>query len=69
MSSAPPSARLRQLMSIQDVAWELGVHRETVLRAIESGRLRATKPTGHRIVIRRADFESFVDSNPMGERS
>ena len=69
MSSAIVRARRRDLMTIRDAAGELGVHRETIVRAIETGRLRATKLTGHRFVIRRPDFEAFIDSNPMDGRS
>ena len=69
MSSAIVRARRRDLMTIRDAAGELGVHRETIVRAIETGRLRATKPTGHWFAIRRPDFEAFIDSNPMGGRS
>lgn len=50
----------REYLSQDEAAAILGVHRETVRRAIAAGRLRAHKPHHGRVYITRADLHAFA---------
>lgn len=56
--SVPPAAD--PVLSPREVAAELGVNYETVLRSIKRGELRAVK-RGNRFYIRRSALEAFLD--------
>ena len=50
-----------EILTVPEVCLILKVSRQTVIRWIKSGRLRAFKPGGGRVWrIRRADFDEFV---------
>lgn len=50
----------RDLLTVQEAADYLGVHHQTVRQYVTAGRLRATRPGGWSIRIRRADLEAFA---------
>lgn len=50
-------------LTVRQVAVLSGYSEKTVYRAIEAGRLRATKPATH-LRIERADYEEWMDSQP-----
>lgn len=55
-------------LSTGQAAERLGVHRSTLVRYIEEGRLPARKlPTGH-YRIRREDLDKLVDQGELPER-
>lgn len=53
-----------ELMTIRQVAEELGVSQETIRKTIKAGRLRYSQPTGAygSIRIRRSWFNAWVDN-------
>lgn len=51
-------ARL-ELLTIKDVADELGASPQTVWRRVRSGRLKAHRLGAHATVVTRADLESY----------
>lgn len=50
-------------MTTGEVCAVLGVGRRSLGRYLASGRLRATRPAGGRLVIDRADLAAFLDGN------
>lgn len=53
-------------LTVNEICGLLKVERDTVVRWIESGQLRAFKPGGGRFWrIRRADFQRFVKGRPI----
>ena len=57
-----------QMMSVANVAMELGLSTKTIRRAIEDGRLRASKPCG-RLVIRASDVDAWLEASRVEPRA
>jgi len=59
---APIAAHPRMLLSVNDVAVELGCGRDTVYRLIASGQLRSITVGGRLRRIRVEDLRAYIDS-------
>jgi len=72
-SSGTQSAHVREtwgshsLLTKQQAASYVGCSRRSLERAIVAGRLRALKPTGKLLRIRRSDLEAFLESGATME--
>jgi excisionase family DNA binding protein len=59
---SPPS----KYLSLNEAADMIGVHRDSIRNYISRGQLRGFKlPSSRLVVLRRADLERFVESNPI----
>lgn len=57
-----------QMMSVADVATLLGLSTKTIRRAIDDGRLRASKPCG-RLLIRASDVDAWLEASEVEPRA
>jgi excisionase family DNA binding protein len=68
MNTMAPDTATRMLLTVTDVARELGCGRDTVYALLVSGALRSVRLGGRLRRIRRGDLEAFVadmaDSRP-----
>jgi excisionase family DNA binding protein len=62
MNTIPPDAATRMLMTVPEVARELGCGRDTVYALLASGDLPSVRLAGRLRRIRRGDLEAFVAS-------
>jgi excisionase family DNA binding protein len=60
-TSAPASPATRTLLSVPDVARELGCGRDTVYVLIGSGQLSSVRIAGRLRRIRRSDLDAYID--------
>ena len=58
----------RIMLSVDDVAAQLGLSAKTIRRAIDDGRLRASKPCG-RILIAPCDVQAWLEASRVEPRA